>query len=525
MVARAGGLFGRFGQGALQSAVGYGGGTAMGAGLIPIVQPITNEFWRERPTMPLPADVAAVVAIKRPALYQAMQAEARNLGFDDNAFSAFVDAADQPPGVSELLEMRRRNLIGDDLLERGLRSAQIEEDWLTLLPQLRHVLLSPADLAQLRQQGFLSEGEQKSLSALQGVSPENAEHLFEISGLPPGIELMIALWRRELIPWERVEQAVREGNTKVKYIPDLKHLRYMPLSPAVAAEAVLKQQLPREEGKRIAGLSGVSPDDFDILSRVNGRPMAIGQALDLVRRGKRGKDFFTEVVARSDVRTEYADDLLLLQERLLPLFQVLRLLRDGTLTDELATEQLTKQGYAPELVQAVIAGGHAAKASGTKDLGREQITEIYEGGFESRQWALDNLIGLGYDANESNLLLDLTEAKRIIAFLRAAINRVKASFVGHKIDESEALDALGQLGVVTEQSQNYMELWSEERDANVHRLTPAQIGKAFKLGLITREDAIQRWIGQGYPEDDAILLSAITVHPAGSEPSPTSTTA
>ena len=115
---------------------------------------------------------------------------------------------------------------------------------------------------------------------------------------------------------------------------------------------------------------------------------------------------------------------------------------------------------------------------------------------------------LGYDAGETAAILSLARARRILAFLRAAINRVHSQYVGHRITRNQALTALNNIVPAPDASTMYISLWDEERAANVRPLTPAQVVRARNVGAITDAVALARLQDMGYSQGDATILLA-----------------
>lgn len=517
------GVFGRFTSGIFGNALGYGVGSAMGPALAPSVQDIANELWMLHPSRPIDPSIAAQVAIKHPGLFGAMEHESQLSGFNSGRFKSIIDAINVPLGLGEMLELFRRGDISEAELEAGLRSALVENDWIAHTAKLARILLSPAELAAMRQQGFIDEGEHKSRARLQGVTPADAELQFEIAGLPPGIGEAIELLRRGEINESRFAQIVREGHTKTKYTTDLLKLRRQPLSASIAAEALVRERVSQSRALEIAKENGLEREDFLLYSNMLGRPIAPGQAQDAVNRelvgpigSEQSRSFFREVVARSDVRTEYADILYDLRINYPSLFQMRTLIENGAIDDDYARRILQSQGYEAKLAEGIIAGAHSKKTEKTKDLTQSMIIDLYEGGFEPQDWAVKSLIALGYDQAEAELLISLVDARRVISALRAQLNVIHRSYVNHKVSRDRAIEQLDAFGIGDVARDLLVESWDAERAANVTRLTNAQIGSALHKGIITKDDAVQRWMQNGYPQEDAEVLAklATTAAPA-----------
>lgn len=513
----------KFGIRTIEEAAAYAIGGATSPALEWIVRPIAHELNATHPTEILPVEIAARIAVKHPDRHGAMANEAAKSGLDGSRFQLIKEALDSPPTLGQLFDLRRRGRISREELIQGFRSSEIEPEWHDVLPELLQVLLSPQDAAMARQQGFLTQDEQLSVSAKQGVDAHDANLLFEMSGLPPGAEQMIELWRRGEIDEDRVRQALIEGHIKIKYADDVLKLRYQPLSASVAAEALVRQRIPEAKAVSIAEKNGLARDDFLLWSDMLGRPIGTVQALQLARRGEFTFDQFKDVVARSDVRTEFADDLWKLKRVLPRMTTIHQLVANGSLTKQRATEMVIDLGYDADVAHGIVESAVKGKTQHTRDLAAGQIDSLYESGLEPRTWALEALIGLGYDHDEAEWHLELLEARRLLAALQSHLSVVHRSYVTHKIDEEQAQTELDELQMRDEARDLLLQTWTRERNANVARLSNAQIGQALKHAGMTREEAVQRWQENGYPVDDAKWLADIAMKTPHNAVTPTAT--
>jgi hypothetical protein len=147
------------------------------------------------------------------------------------------------------------------------------------------------------------------------------------------------------------------------------------------------------------------------------------------------------------------------------------------------------------------------------------IEQLYEAGLETRDWAVGALQSIGYDANEADLYLSLLDARRVLKAINSRLNVIHRSYVNHKVGRNVAAEELDAEGIGDVARNLLLDQWDAERDANVTRLTNAQIGSALKHSIIRKDDAIMRWMQNGYPQDDANVLAELaTVAPHGASP-------
>jgi len=500
----------------VETAIGYGVGGAVAPAIEVAAQPIAKRLWAVNPSMPTPAQIAAQAAATGRVERGWAELEARFQGIGSAPFAAMYELSLTPPSSGELIELLRRGEVDRGQVLTGLQRLGIGPEFRSSLLALRRVHLSPADAAMARQQGFVDAAEARRIAAIGGVEAPDADLLFELSGLPYGIETGLELLRRGEIDEGRFRQVVREGHTKTKYSDDLLKLRFMPLSPAIAAEALIRERIDEAKAVHIAAEGGINRDDFLLWSNMLGRPPGIAQAQSAVNRGLMDRAGFREVVARSDVRTQYTDLLFAMRERFPSIFQMRGLIANGAVSDALARTILLAEGYRAELVDGIIAAAHGTKTQKTKDLSESMVVELFQAGVEDHAWCVARLTELGYDAGEADALLLVNEARRLLTTLNAAIARIKARYVAHDVSREDSVGRLDKLGIGAEARNRLLDLWDIEREANVRRLSPAQVGQALKHGIIDAAEAQRRWEQMGYPSDDAKVLVELTgAAPAG----------
>ncbi len=239
-------------------AVGTGVGAAAAGAITPGIQEVVNEAWATHPVKPPGAGLlAAGVAEGHITRAQAL-GWAHQTGFGDAQFDAMIAIAREGPGVPRAFELWRRGAI--------------EDEWTNGLVALHDVLLSPSELANARQQGFVDQSRQYAEAALQGVTNERAEIQFQLSGLPPGPETMQLAVTRGVADRATFDQAIREGHTKTKYTELLFELRMHVLSATQWATAWLKGHATEAQAKAGGAAVGYGPAEMDLLYLNQGRP-------------------------------------------------------------------------------------------------------------------------------------------------------------------------------------------------------------------------------------------------------------
>lgn len=157
---------------------------------------------------------------------------------------------------------------------------------------LATVRLSPSDLATAVLRSYLSEGVAQTEAARQGLTAGQFSTLIDLAGDGIAPTDAVRALLRGLIPRAGTgvgstsfDQAIAESRLHNKWGPILAKLGDQLLSPADAADAVVRNFLPHAQGASTAGKSGVSAGDFETLVHLAGDAPAPGQLAEALRRG------------------------------------------------------------------------------------------------------------------------------------------------------------------------------------------------------------------------------------------------
>lgn len=454
--------------------LGYALGTAAGPSLEPFVQDLANEAWKLNQVLPIEPETAAAIVAEDVQRRDWGAGEAEQYGVNGDRFDALLGEALNAPGIPQLFEAWRRDLIDDAAFSHGLRKAKLEPRWDAPLKALKQRLLTLADLANARQQGFVDVARQHAESDLQGLDAERADILFELSGLPLGVETMQGAANRGLADRATFDQAIREGHTKTKYTDLAWALRQPILSAADYRTLHLKGWISEAEMNTGGALSGYTPEQMHLLYLEAGRPAAPGQMATAAARGIDGPDGrpmdraqFLKGIAESDIRPEWGP--MLWESRFLypPLFQLTRLVQGGAIDADTAASWARKDRYPPEVVDAL----HAFWVKPTAAAADSHI-----GKAQTQLWTTTH-----------------------------------RSFVAGEATDAVARAKLGEVGVTASALDAVLGLWKSERELIRKQLTPAQVKKAYTKAVRnpatgsawTLDDATAALVARGYSLADA----------------------
>ncbi|MGH7377517.1 MAG: hypothetical protein ACREKK_08880, partial [Candidatus Methylomirabilales bacterium] len=143
----------------------------------PLVQGVLNEIWARHPSMPLRPQDAAEGWLRGAMDSGEAEAEALASGTDLRRFRILQELAGNPPGPQELLEMWRRDIIGDSKLERGIRQSRLRNEWTEELKALATRLLDVQAVLEGVRRGLVTRGEAERELRGHGFSAQGVEVL------------------------------------------------------------------------------------------------------------------------------------------------------------------------------------------------------------------------------------------------------------------------------------------------------------------------------------------------------------
>ena len=501
-----------FGRTASEGAA-FAFGLATGPVLSPAVEEARQAAWQIYPTRAVDPGTLAQGVAQGQVDHDWAVGEARRHGIDSDRFAKLVDIANVGPGMAAAFDLFRRNLLSESRFRAALQRGGIEQEWIDALVQTRDVLLAPAELANARQQGYIDQQRQHDEAALQGIDAERAEIQYEMVGLPPGVETALEMLRRGIIDDATFAQIVREGHTKTKYTDELLQLQDRVLSPSTYATLHLKGWIDQAAMHAGGALSGETAANMDLLYESMGRPAAPGQLWSAWARGVDGpagrpmdKTQFDKAIAESDIRPEYADLLWGIRYLYPPLFQIGRLVQAGDIDAATATDWAQKNRYAPEVIAALQKAWTRGTGTTKKGLTKADLTAEYEGLFITRTEYVDGLKELGYSDTDARALARVSDARRRRTARNQLVNRAHTRYVSWRIDKPTAQRALATAQLDPTLADELVQLWDVEREINMAELTPAQLKRAYRKALLTRDEATIELEARGYAAGDVATL-------------------
>lgn len=447
---------------------GYAFGTASAPALRPWVQDFANFAWSLHRVRPLGIDTVAAMQVEGVWTPERARLEASYTGYSDGRLDALVQLVDDPPALAYLFELWRRDEISAAKFQEALQHHRIESDYFGPLRQLHNVLLTPGELAQARQRGFVDQARQYSEAELQGVTNERAEIQFKSAGLPPPTERALSMWRRGIITEAEFKQTIVEGNEKLKY-QDEEAALYRPLlTPATIVNQRLRGWRDTPWMNARLAEHGYSTEQANDLFQGQGRPISTRQVFIGERRGgvyngpTAGiEPAILKQLQESNIRPEWYHLADAQKESYPSAFVIRQLATSGAIDPTQTHRVLMEIGWPVWLIDAVVAAwtGGAAGAPAT-------------------------------DA-------------RVKSAVTAAVSEIRSAYILGQADAAAVRGWLDRLGVTV--AGELLPIWDVMREVPQTGLTAAQIKKAFKKTLYTRERAIAELQERGMTTEDAVI--------------------
>lgn len=220
-------------------------------------------------TAEVPLSVAdAALAVLRGNLDMGTAQEVARLnGVSTSDLQVVIDNTGEPPALEALLQLWRRGVIGDDVLERGIRQSRVRDEW---IPQIKQLGVAPPSAGEVLD--ALVKGQTDRATAERrwregGGDPTWFDTAFHTAGASPTPDQLGVLANRGIIPWTGLgpdavsfEQGFHEGQWRDKWQAAFRELAtYLP-PPRTVTAMFHEGSLTREEALSLLQKTGLSPE-------------------------------------------------------------------------------------------------------------------------------------------------------------------------------------------------------------------------------------------------------------------------
>ena len=433
--------FGKFTGNTIGEAAAFAAGIAIAPLLEPVVQELRNTTWAQAPDRPLDPNTAAEAVAEGLLKPGAAASEAAMSGIASTPFGTLVELARTAPGVAEARTLIRRKQISADQLHHAYAKAKIEPQYWGPLDALLDEPLPPAVAALAAVRGLIDpEGtlpvnppteagkippfpvypiSGKAAAAAVGLSEDAYGVMVGINGRPMSLHEAASAYFRGIIELSDFYRAVSEGDTRNEWRDAVLEQAREITTAHDAVENHLRGYTDETTMLERTARHGMSPEDTTILFQNAGRPLVAHQITTGLARGAKFnpepnelKDPYQAAVQESNVKPSYYDLWIANRYTYPSLFQLNALVKAGAITPDTAKDWATKEGLAPEVVDALFKfwqgeAGAGAGAGGVKSktYTYSQIHQAWRNNVFTDAQALSELEAIGYPAAKAQTLL------------------------------------------------------------------------------------------------------------------------
>lgn len=455
--------------------------------------------------IPDPASLAQMAAVGALSNGKAEGDIAAN-GYSQEYAAGFLEAARTYPGMADLINLLRYGAISEGQFVELAQKNGMPPNIAGVYAALKRSFVSMEDAAVAFMRGAISRGELDALGAIAGFEPSDIGTYLESIGEPPGTQALLEAYRRGIIGQGELERGIRQSRTRDEWIPVIEALRFSPMSIADAVNAVVQNHLTPSEGQAIAEQNGLEGSSFPVLVESAGSPLSRTEMEQLYNRGLVTKSQVLQALAESRLKNKYGDLAFELHTRLLEPRSLGEAVRHGAITHAQAVSKAMQSGYTAEDAAILVESASGAKLATSKDRVVSAAESLYVDSAITEQEFRTVTTQMGYSGAEVDFMVQASNYHREAKAFTAALNAVRAKYVGHHVDKGQASAMMDGIGVPAGQRDYLIGLWSVELAANTRELTPAQILKAVAKGLIDETEGMAKLEFLGYSPEDAALL-------------------
>lgn len=176
-----------------------------------------------------------------------------------------------------------------------------------------HMIPDPQTIAALAAKGLVGNVDAFDSIGENGVDAGWADALIKGSKVYPDAVTAMDMLRRKLISVEQFQQYLQLNGIDLETSAHYADMRYVPLSPADAALAVLRGNMPMGQAQEVAAEWGLQEGDFETLIGNTGEPLGLMQLLEAYRRHIIDESTLKKGILDSRIRNEWIDTAIALR--------------------------------------------------------------------------------------------------------------------------------------------------------------------------------------------------------------------
>ncbi len=456
------------------------------------------EYYREKyKTAPTPRSIIDE-SFKR---YMMSEDEYRKwlskLGYRDELIPLFVQTARNPPSDSAIKYALQAGLISPEdayrfIQDQGYTEQALELEYAKIVADAleKERELSRSLIVRAFRFGVLSYDNALRMLQDLGYSEEQAQLILDLEDADQRLELQEL---RTKIILEDLKDGVIDRDTAVARLVEL--------------------GVPKQKAELLADLT---------IARKRTEPRERITKADiraLFKAGKLSKDEAVTLLEALGYAESIASMLVELWEaeeteepRKLSRDIIVRAYKAGLIQRDMALELLIDLGYTRDAADLILKIEEAEEARELQELKVKIVLEDLKDGYITEEEAIKQLEQLGVESTRARLLVELELARARVRRRQApTLSQIRDFYVNGIIDRDTAVTWLVTIGYTESVAQLFVKLWDMKAEPDARELSRSVIIKAFRLGVLDYQQALNYLRDIGYTEETARLLLDIEV--------------
>ena len=228
-------------------------------------------------------------------------------------------------------------------------------------------------------------------------------------------------------------------------------------------------------------------------------------AYEMLHRGVIDKAELEQLLKVADWAPGYIQKLIDISYRPLTRVDARRMYISGVLSDAEFFQSMKDLGYNDENANRYLAWVKTQTGTNTKDLSQSALLNAYKKGLKDRASVIEYLTSMGYDNEESELLVSMIDTKNAEESIDDNIGVLQWQYEKYEIDEPIFLDALGKMEIPRGKAQKYLSEADNRRTTAAKTPSTATVKRWYQGDLITQDEASDYLTRLGYRDNERSL--------------------
>jgi hypothetical protein len=443
----------------------------------------------------------------------------RRYGFSDFLMEPLRQSIKEKLTLGDIADAVRRGLLDyNEGAEYAQRAGFDSREW-DIAFKLSQRLLTLAELVRATLLGVISYDDAKRRAGELGVSGQDFDIALYSSRQLLTVGEYISAWLRGTIDDDYLDRqfaamGISDRDRQILkelafFIPPPSDLIRMAVrevfSPEVAEKFGQFQDFP-EVFKEWAARQGISEFWARAYWAAHWDLPSITQGFEMFHREVISREELELLLRAQDVMPFWRDKLLQISYNPVTRVDILRMYQLGVIDRDEVERRFRHLGYSPEDARILAEYTIRLAAQREKDLSRQDMEELLAAGILTEEQARQFLLRAGYTEEIANLVLERTKLKIAQREMEDEIEAIKTRYLNGEISLQEVAVELQRLGATGLQVDKVMADLERARRKMRRALSPAQVERAFKRGLLAPDEARQRLRALGYADRDVDIL-------------------